>query len=108
MTGPVLATVRYGRPARVPVPISTRPPAALYLIALSTRLATRRSASPGSPAVWAGSMRGIRLSCAPSASSRRAAPPPPPPPPRAATPHPPTAAPPPAAVEQHARERTSI
>ena len=29
MTGPVLATVRHGRPSRLPVPISTRPPATL-------------------------------------------------------------------------------
>jgi len=73
MTGPELVTARNGRPARQPVVTCTWPPAALYLIALSTRLATSRSASAGSPAVAAGRSRAATLSWAACASSARPA-----------------------------------
>src|SRR3984957_15715491 len=55
MTGPVLATVSWLRPAVVRVLIQMSPAAMLYRMALSTRFAMRRSASPGSPEMTAGS-----------------------------------------------------
>ena len=49
MNGPVLATVMTALPSVAPVEIRTRPPARLWAMALSTRFATRRSRSLGSP-----------------------------------------------------------